>query len=120
MYNMNKYIIEYPNKGVCVCFDDVEYNVNLILKHKDEEYLFVEYANDNNSLNFAIKRIFKLIDKTSALYEVFTIIIDKFNTDPERYEKDVFVFTVLPENDRNLKYYKKDYACVHIFTNDKY
>ena len=66
LLNMNKYFIEYPNKDIYVCFDGAYYLVNLKFEHKDEEYLFVQYANDSNSINFAFKRISKLIDKSSA------------------------------------------------------
>ena len=66
LLNMNKYLSEYPNKDIYVCFDGAYYLVNLKFKHKDEEYLFVQYADDNNSTNFAFKRISKLIDKSSA------------------------------------------------------
>ena len=64
--------------------------------------------------------MFRLKDKTSALYQMLTMIIDQFNKDPKRHMKSTFVSNVLPENDRDLAVKKEDYPCIHIFTNEEY
>ena len=48
------------------------------------------------------------------------MIIDQFNADPKKDEKREFVYNILPEKDRHLKFEKENYPSIHIFTDDRY
>ena len=84
MYNMNKYFIGYHEKQLYVCFDGKHSYLNLIIKHKDNAYLYADVVHENNKMNNAFKRMFKLKDKSSSLYFVFCMIINQFNSDPKK------------------------------------
>ena len=91
--------------------------------YTDSEYLFVEFIsgiNNNNKLDNALKKTFKLNDKNSDLYLLVIKIINQFNKDPNKGVKTEFIYIILPESDKDLKVMKKDYPTIHIFTDNRY
>ena len=48
------------------------------------------------------------------------MIIDQFNEDLKKDNHREFKYLVLPERDRNLKFEKENYPCIHIFTDNQY
>ena len=46
------------------------------------------------------------------------MVIHQFNADPKKDEKREFVYSILPEKDRHLKFEKGKYPSIHIFTDD--
>ena len=91
--------------------------------YTDSEYLFVEFIsgiNNNNKLDNALKKTFKLNDKNSDLYLLVIKIINQFNKDPNKGAKTEFIYIILPESDKDLKVMKKDYPTIHIFTDNRY
>ena len=91
--------------------------------YTESEYLFVEFIsgiNNNNKLDNALKKTFKLNDKNSDLYLLVIKIINQFNKDPNKSVKTEFIYIILPESDKDLKVMKKDYPSIHIFTDDRY
>ena len=61
--------------------------VNLRFKHNNSEYLFVKFVSGNNKIDKALKKTFKLKDKSSDLYLLVTMIINQFNKDPKNVKK---------------------------------
>ena len=120
MYNMNKYFIEYPNTQTYVCFDGCDGYVNLLFKHNDKEYLFVEYVHKNEGLVCALKNALKLKDKNNSLNLLLCMILDQFNSEPKKDYTGEFKFTILPEKNKNVGLFKVDYPSIHIFTDDRY
>ena len=74
----------------------------------------------NNKRDDALKRIFKLKDKSSDLYLLLSKIISQFNIEPKEHEKKEFIYIILPESDKDLKFRKEKYPSIHIFTDNKY
>ena len=114
------YFIEYPKHKLFVCYDGCDSDVNLLFKYNDGEYLLVEYVYENRGLVSAFKKLFELKDKNNSLNLVLCIILDQFDKDSNKNKKREFGFVILPERDRHLKFDKKKYPCIHIFTNDRY
>ena len=123
-YNMTKYFIEYLKKQIYIyiyiCFNGDDSFVNLRFKHNDCEYLFVHRVSGNNKIDNALKRTFKLKDKSSDLYLLVTMIMNQFNKVFKKCEKNEFIHIILPESDKDLKLKNKDYPSTHIFTDNKY
>ena len=94
--------------------------MNLKFEHKNSEYLFVHLVFGDNKIDNALKRVFKLKDRSNDLYLVLCKIIDQFDLDPKKNEKSEFVYVMLPERDKDLKCKKEKYSSIHIFTDDKY
>ena len=42
------------------------------------------------------------------------MIIDQFNLDPKKNIKGEFEQTILPEQDKDIKFKKKDYPSIHV------
>ena len=119
-YNMSKYFIEYLKKQIYICFNGDVNCVNLRFKHNDCEYLFVHLVSGKNKIDNALKRTFKLKDKSSDLYLLVTMIMNQFNKDLKKCENNEFIYIILPESDKDLKLKNKDYPSIHIFTDNKY
>ena len=117
---MNRYFIEYPNKNIYVYFDGKYALVNLKFKYMSVEYLFAQLVVGRNKICDALKRIFKLKDKSSDLYLLLCMVINKFNIDPKKHNKREFEFTILPERDKDLIFRKDMYPIISIFTNEEY
>ena len=66
------------------------------------------------------KKVLKLKDKSNDLNSVLAMIIDQFNEDLKKVSNGEFRYFVLPEKNRNLKFKKDNYPCIHIFTNNQY
>ena len=81
--------------------------MNLKFEHKNSEYLFVHLVFGDNKIDNALKRVFKLKDRSNDLYLVLCKIIDQFDLDPKKNEKCEFVYIMLPERDKDLKCKKK-------------
>ena len=86
---MSKYFIKYLKKDIYiyVCFDGKNSFVNLRFKHNNSEYLFVEFVSGNIKIDKALKKTFKLKNKSSDLYLLVTMIINQFNKDPKNVKK---------------------------------
>ena len=88
---MSKYFIKYLKKDIYiyiyVCFDGKNSFVNLRFKHNHSEYLFVEFVSGNIKIDKALKKTFKLKNKSSDLYLLVTMIINQFNKDPKNVKK---------------------------------
>ena len=54
------------------------------------------------------------------MYLLVTMIINQFNKDPKKCEKNEFIYIILPESEKDLKLKNKDCPSIHIFTNNKY
>ena len=120
---MSKYFIDILKRiyiYIYTCFDGEDNFVNLRFKNNDDEYFFVHLASGNNKIDHALKRTFKLKDKDTDLYLLVTMIINQFNKDPKKCEKNEFIYIILPESEKDLKLKNKDYPSIHIFTNNKY
>lgn len=117
---MKKYFIEYPENNIYTCFDGEDGFVNLRFKHNDKEYLFAEFVFNNHDLIVFFKKVIKLTDKSNDLNSVLAMIIDQFNEDLKKVNHGEFRYFVLPEKNRNLKFEKGSYPCIHIFTNNQY
>ena len=105
---------------IYTCFDGEDGFVNLKFEHNNKEYLFVEFVFKNGNLVSSLKKALKLTDKSNAFYLVLSMIIHQFNADPKKDEKREFVYSILPEKDRHLKFEKEKYPSIHIFTDDRY
>ena len=56
MYNINKYFIEYPKHMLFVYYDGKNSYLNLIIKHCDNEYVFVRFVYRNIKIIESIKK----------------------------------------------------------------
>ena len=117
---MKKYFIEYSKNQIYTCFDGEDKRLNFRFEHNGNEYLFTHLLHGDNKIDIALKRIFKLKDKSSNLCLLLSKIIEQFNIDPKRVTKDEFIYIILPEQDKDLKFGKEKSHSNHIFTDDKY
>ena len=92
---MKKYFIKYPKNQIYTCFDGEDKRVNFRFEHKDNEYLSTYLVYGYNKIDIALKRIFKLKDKSSDLYLLLSKIIEQINIDPKRSIKDEFILYYL-------------------------
>ena len=92
---MKKYFIKYPKNQIYTCFDGEDKRLNFRFEHNGNEYLFTHLLHGDNKIDIALKRIFKLKDKSSDLYLLLSKIIEQINIDPKRSIKDEFILYYL-------------------------
>ena len=54
------------------------------------------------------------------MYLLLSKIINQFNIEPKEDEKKEFIFIILRESDKDLKFREEKCPSIHIFTDNKY
>ena len=54
------------------------------------------------------------------MYLLLSKIISQFDIEPKEHEMKEFIYIILPESDKDLKFRKEKYPSIHIFTDNKY
>ena len=100
MYDMDKYFIECPKRKLYVRYHGTDSYLNLIINHRVNEYVFVEFVYGTSKISEAVRKVLKLRNENDALYSVICMIIDKFVMESKKDENGEFKYIILPEKER--------------------
>ena len=78
---MNKCFIEYPNRKLYICYDDVFCYINLMLDKQDSLYYFVQFVYHTKHMLYDIKQVNEFKTNRSKLRKLVNECINDILTD---------------------------------------